>query len=332
MKSISLRVALLLACIATISLAAAPARAAEIFVGSTPTAIGEYSDSGAAINSSLITGLSDAIFGGHFLAASANDLFVVNSPSFQDIGEYTTSGATVNASFVDFYAGFNPTLEGSATSIAVAGDVLLVAGDIGTDLFSLPFDGIAEINMSGTVIDTISLPSNPLDIVVSGGDIFVDFGPTIGEWTTSGAVVNASLITGLGVTVASIAVSGSDIFITNTPYGLQPPTGDYISEYTTSGALVNASLISGLYSPNEVAVYGGNLFVSSMMPELPYGDVIGEYTLSGDAVNASLITFPSIDNTSFEGNPDAFVIVPEPATWLLALMGLASLLLVGRRR
>ncbi len=59
---------------------------------------------------------------------------------------------------------------------------------------------------------------------------------TIGEYTTTGAVVNASLITGLNAPTA-IAVSGVDLFVTNA-------YGDTIGEYTTSGATVER--LSGL--------------------------------------------------------------------------------------
>ena len=72
---------------------------------------------------------------------------------------------------------------------------------------------------------------------------------TIGAYTTSGATVNASLITGLNGPVG-IAVSGSDLFVANTPsIGI-----DTIGEYTTSGATVNASLVSGLAIPWAIAV------------------------------------------------------------------------------
>jgi len=49
-----------------------------------------------------------------------------------------------------------------------------------------------------------------------------------------------------------IAVSGSDLFVTNVGSGT--PGSGTIGEYTTSGATVNASLISGLYIPEGIAV------------------------------------------------------------------------------
>ena|ERR1017187_6403063 len=81
-----------------------------------------------------------------------------------------------------------------------------------------------------------------MGIAVSGSDLFVSNlnNNTIGEYTTSGATVNASLISGLNHP-HGIAVDGSDLFVTS--------NGGTIGEYTTSGATVNASLISGLDVP-----------------------------------------------------------------------------------
>jgi hypothetical protein len=55
-------------------------------------------------------------------------------------------------------------------------------------------------------------------------------GNSIGEYTTSGATVNASLITKLS-SPSGIAVSGSNLFVANGPTNT-------IGEYTTSGATV----------------------------------------------------------------------------------------------
>jgi hypothetical protein len=69
---------------------------------------------------------------------------------------------------------------------------------------------------------------------------------TIGEYTTAGVPVNASLVSGLNDPYG-LAVSGGDIFVANTYPG-------EISEYTTTGAPVNTSLITGLDYPWGVAV------------------------------------------------------------------------------
>jgi len=90
--------------------------------------------------------------------------------------------------------------------------------------------------------------NSPIGIAVSGSDLFVTnfYDVTVGEYTTSGATVNASLVSGLSYPYA-IAVSGPDLFVTSATLGT-------IGEYTTSGVTVNASLVSGLDRPSGIAV------------------------------------------------------------------------------
>ena len=91
--------------------------------------------------------------------------------------------------------------------------------------------------------------ASPTAVAVAGSDLFVSSeSGTVGEYTTSGQTVNASLITGLDNPVA-IAISGSDLFIVNAGNGT-------VGEYTTSGSEVNASLITGLVEPKGIAVSG----------------------------------------------------------------------------
>lgn len=121
------------------------------------------------------------------------------------------------------------------------------------------------------------------------GQIFVsNFGNgTVGEYTLSGAPINASFITGLN-SPSSIAVSGNDLFVSNYLNGT-------IGRYTSSGATVNTSLVTGLDHPAFIALSGGNLFVVS--PGMQGGNdtgVVGLYTTSGATLNASLrIVLPS---------------------------------------
>jgi hypothetical protein len=99
---------------------------------------------------------------------------------------------------------------------------------------------------------------------------------TVGEYTTSGATVNASLIGGLAQP-EGMALQGSDLYVANFASGT-------VGEYTTSGATVNASLITGLHSPHGVALEGSDIFVVNG------NDTVGEYTTSGATVNTELIT------------------------------------------
>jgi hypothetical protein len=98
--------------------------------------------------------------------------------------------------------------------------------------------------MPGTARAQIFVTSN----VVDGKD-------TVGEYTTSGATVNAALLSALGFPTG-IAVSGGNLFVASLNNGT-------IGEYTTSGATVNPALVSGLNSPQGIAVSGGNLFVAN---------------------------------------------------------------------
>jgi hypothetical protein len=109
----------------------------------------------------------------------------------------------------------------------------------------------------------------------------IDGGGYIGEYTTCGATINASLITAPGINgmgnCTAIAISGNDMFVAN--------AAGTVGEYTLSGATVNASLITGLYLPEGIVVSGTNLFVAGAN-----SDTVGEYTTSGQTINASLIS------------------------------------------
>ena len=150
-------------------------------------------------------------------------------------------------------------------------------------------------------------------IAVSGDDLFVANGDRVSEYTTSGTLVNASLITAFG-TLWGLAVSGDDLFIANW-------SGNAIGEYTTSGAVVNASLVSGVNGPTNIALAGSDLFVAIGGAGGPQG--VAEYTTSGTTVSASLIAGP-VNGIA--------VSVPEPTSFVLAAAGLLGLIPLARRR
>src|SRR4051812_17179037 len=62
---------------------------------SSANSVGAYTTSGSAINTALITGLSNPVG----IAASGGNLFVTNQ-GLGTVGEYTTSGAVVNATLI----------------------------------------------------------------------------------------------------------------------------------------------------------------------------------------------------------------------------------------
>lgn len=183
---------------------------------------------------------------------------------------------------------------------------------------------------------------------------------TIGEYSTSGATVNASLISGLAAPWG-IAISGNNLFVANFEGGSRGTIG----EYTTSGMTVNASLISaGLNGPSGIAISGNDLFVANEgYASTPGG--VGEYTTSGATVNASLIPGGFLYGIAISGN-DMFILndsngtvgeyttsgaplyvsisglgpvggiavssVPEPTAGALATLGAAALWLWRRRK
>ena len=155
-------------------------------------------------------------------------------------------------------------------------------------------------------------------MAASGGDLFVtsysDY--SVSEYATTGAPISAPLITGLNFP-AGLAVSGGDLFVSS--LGNQTPGSGTIGEYTTSGTAVNASLITGLNRPAGVAVSGSDLFVTN-------GNAISQYDTSGTTINASLVTGLSAPEDI------ALATAPEPATWVMLLVGVASLLACGIRR
>jgi hypothetical protein len=365
--------------------------------------IGEYTTSGATVNSTLVSGLNQpgaiAVFGGN--------LFVSNLGA-GTIGEYNaTTGAIVNAALVSTAAfGIAVVPEPSSLLLAALGFaglaawgwrrhstrvvaakatislLLTVAATIALwveptgargQIYVTNFnDGtMGEYTTSGATVNAnlISGLNGPVSIAISGANVFVlnygtyingNYNPasgSIGEYTTSGATVNAALITGLQ-SPQGIAVSGSNLFVTNFDAGT-------IGKYTTSGATANAALVSDLYNPYCIAASGPNLFVrtgiisigeynattgamvnANLIPGLngvPVGIAIsganmfvlskidaggctlGEYTTSGATVNTSLIG-------PLDGSTSAIAVVPEPATFVLAAVGFAGLAAWGWRR
>ena len=82
----------------------------------------------------------------------------------------------------------------------------------------------------------------PESIALSGNDLFVsnEFGGTIGEYNaTTGAAINASLITGVGEP-EGIAVSGSNLFVVN---GYVDTVGEYSLTNTGASGLDTDNLV-----------------------------------------------------------------------------------------
>jgi hypothetical protein len=288
---------------------------ARLFVASVN--IGEYTDSGFAVNPSLISYPVQEFVNPVSIAVVGSYLFVLDQHN-GTIGKYTTSGETVNASLVTGLS--NPN---NPQAMAVSGTTIFVLDDGGYK--------IGEYTTSGTTVNAslVYLPNGSTGIAVSGTDLFIVspgtwsintglYNPgssSISEYTTSGALVSASLVTPVCSSAQigglSIAASGTNLFVamsgTFGADGFDPASGA-VSEYTTSGATVNASLVTGLKETSNITVSGTNLYVANL------GDgTIGEYTTSGATVNASLISGLSY--------PQAIAVTVSPSTNLVAAKG-----------
>jgi hypothetical protein len=145
--------------------------------------------------------------------------------------------------------------------------------------------------------------------LTSEADLFVASGAvvgganddTVGEYTLSGAAVNASFIQGLDEP-SGIAASGPDLFVTN--------IGDsVVGEYTTSGAAVNPSLIPLGYATGAdgIAISGSDMFVTGEGDGEDQG-MVGEFTTSGTPVKASLITGLDYPRSIAISGSDLFVV------------------------
>ncbi len=137
------------------------------------------------------------------------------------------------------------------------------------------YDAVTGVTINSTLVSGLDMPAG---LALAGNRLFVaNEGGTVGEYTTSGATVNASLIS-IGIPVG-IAVSGNKLFVVDRANGT-------IGEYTTSGAVVNASLVSGLDSPFGLALSDGKLFVVNNV-----SGTIGVYdAATGATISSALVS------------------------------------------
>lgn len=184
--------------------------------------IGKYSTSGKTINASLIT--TGAEFYG--VAIAGTNLFVEDFEG-DTVSEYSTSGTPINNPFY-------PEI-GQPAAIAISGSDGRVF--VGYNGGFAGHGAIAIVSTNGFAPNFITNLDLPTGLAISGTNIFVsDIGSNnIGEYTTSGQTINASLITGLSG-AAGIAILGTNLFVINNNSG-------YVSEYSTSGLLINPALI-----------------------------------------------------------------------------------------
>jgi hypothetical protein len=251
--------------------------------------IGEYTTSGATVNASLISGLyeptSVAVAAAPLpspLAAVAVLMFLAVVCKYRQMfrpNRWMSGGISLkvgqgSGSLFILLLGFAAPLW--ILPRAASGQIFVSNNFSGT---------ISEYTTSGTPINTslITGLNSPQGLAISGSDLFVanSGNATVGEYTTSGTPVTTWSVSVFDANVYGIAVSGSDVFVTD---------GSGVCEYTTSGTPVSVPLISGLNTTSAIAVSGSNLFVVNGGFYNADSGTVGEYTTSGTPVNPSLIS------------------------------------------
>jgi sugar lactone lactonase YvrE len=265
---------------------------AQIYVGqSAANVVGAYNFDGTPINSSLIGG--GYPWGGTY---DGNGNIYWCMEGSQGVVRYTTS-------------------RGATLFIGVAGLPMHVALDGHGNLYTV--DGlnqrVGKYTTSGATINA-SLARYAgggfSSIACDGTYLYVgdSYYNGIYKFTTSGTLVSASLITLPFNTgpLAMVCDNNGHLFIAS--------NDNRVGEYTTSGATVNASLISsGLDQPFGLALGpNGDIYVASQR-----SGVLGQYASDGTPINPALITGLI--------EPLGIVVVPEPSSLCLMLIGLAFL-------
>jgi DNA-binding beta-propeller fold protein YncE len=145
----------------------------------------------------------------------------------------------------------------------------------------------------------------------------------VSRFTTSGAPVNMSFITGLNGPIDIKAVGGF-LYISNHADG-QAFAGS-ISRYTIAPAPVGGRIITGLTGAESIAIFGDSLYVAFY--PYTFGSTPGgveEYDLRTlQRVNGNLIGAINA--------PLGIAVVPEPATATLVLVALVTGAVVVYRR
>jgi hypothetical protein len=248
--------------------------------------VGEYTTAGAAVNAGLITGLG---FGAG-IAVSGSTLFVADAVG-GSLSAYTLGpSGTVVGSSVLISSGLS-----SPNDVVVSGSNLIVANG---GILHSNNGNIQIYNTAGVLQTSVPVDGYPVGLAVSGSNIYYTSTHFILNMPPDSTVNVYNMATGVTTTLISglngptgIALFGSTLFVASqgdNSHGTLPGSPPYtltgkIGEYTTSGATINASLITGLDRPDDIKLYGSDLFVASEgHPKQGIDGTVGDYTLSSD--------------------------------------------------
>lgn len=226
--------------------------------------VASYNFDGTSANPTLITGFNYPLS----IAYSGGSLFVVDN-GFIRVGEYTTAGATITNTLLtptNYPLAITVSGDGSHlyvattdfnsqngkieayTSAGVAVNTSLITGHTrvttlvegGGNLFFANNGPINVFSTGGGLVSNDLIPGlNAMAMAVSGSTLFVSDGNSIGKYTTSGATVNATFLTGFVDYITDLTVVGGQLYIMNRNQGT-------IGVYNLDGTTVNAALITGL--------------------------------------------------------------------------------------
>jgi hypothetical protein len=231
--------------------------------------VAKYSNSGTVINSSLITGLN---FPTGVAVDGQGSLYVVVRND-NKVSRYTESGGLLNATLLSYstpsgiasdflgHLYVARTDPGSVGEFTTAGQPVSVPFATGLfnpngvaynegKVYALDSSAIYIYNTSGTLLNTIAA-DNPWGICFDGsGHMFVprQGAGAIAEYTSSGVLMNASLISGLSYPVYT-GFDGQNLYVGELNNG-----NGRVGKYTTAGAPINPTLITGIDQFNAMVV------------------------------------------------------------------------------
>ncbi len=304
---------------------------AQLYTYKPETVGGPFPENGVhqydTVTGSLIGGFVANVTNPNQLQLSGSTLYAL---SFTTVTSYSAATGTQNS--------FTVTTPGPGGSIAVQGSNLYASGPVfnggGFDGVVGFYNATTGATVNSAFITLANANNGPL-LTLSGNTLFTGIIGNVGSGTgvgtigsynaTTGAAINASLITGLATATSSLAdivASGTTLYVATNILSGATITGFKIGSYDTStGAAINASLLTGSGSLNDVAVSGNSLFV----------DVANGSTYAVSSYNAT--TGAAINPSLLSGGDRSIAVapVPEPCSAALLFAGAAAVLGLRRR-
>jgi DNA-binding beta-propeller fold protein YncE len=172
---------------------------------------------------------------------------------------------------------------------ALAGGTPVDIAILGSNMFVINGGGefggsVAEYTTAGAVVGSATPFYAIQSVAVSDSNLFIGYSSDtgrVGKCTIAGDVVDDSFITGLSRAPFGIALSPDQSTLFVADF-----YGNTIGEYdAATGTAIHTALISGLNLPTGIAISGSHLYVANAG-----AGTIGEYNLDGTPVNSALVT------------------------------------------